>query len=206
MLLCDIGNTNIHFYKKGASWSSKADIRKLQDIDEKFFYISVNERLKERLKELKNGFDLAPYIKIDTAYKGLGIDRIAACKAIENGVIVDAGSAITVDIVAGGLHLGGYIMPGLFAFQKSFSVISSKLDMTINPNIALDTLPQSSLEAISYGTIRSILLMIKESQKDKMLYFTGGDGKFFAKFFDNSIYDGSLVFRGMLKTIEELNL
>ena len=203
MLLCEIGNTNIHFYKKGATWSKKATAKNLLEIDEKFYYINVNESLKNKLLQMKNGIDLEPFFFLDTAYKGLGIDRIAACKAVDNGVIVDAGSAITVDIMAAGLHLGGYIMPGLFAFQQSFSEISPKLNMTLNPNIPLDIFPQNTLEAISYGTIKSIILMLKESQKDKKLYFTGGDGKFFAKFFDNAIYDGSLIFKGMLKVIDE---
>ncbi len=206
MLLCEIGNTNIHFYKKGASWSKKAIVKNLSDIEEQFYYINVNEKLKSKLNELENAINLEPFIEIDTIYKGLGIDRVAACKAIDNGVIVDAGSAITVDIMAGGLHLGGYIMPGLFALQKSFSDISPRLDMTINPNIALDVFPQNTLEAISYGAVKPIILMLKESQKDKRLYFTGGDGKFFAKFFDNAIYDGSLIFKGMLKVIDEKGL
>ena len=206
MLLCEIGNTNIHFYKKGASWSKKAIVKNLSDIEERFYYINVNEKLKSKLNELENAINLEPFIEIDTIYKGLGIDRVAACKAIDNGVIVDAGSAITVDIMAGGLHLGGYIMPGLFALQKSFSDISPRLDMTINPNIALDVFPQNTLEAISYGAVKPIILMLKESQKDKRLYFTGGDGKFFAKFFDNAIYDGSLIFKGMLKVIDEKGL
>ncbi len=206
MLLCEIGNTNIHFYKKGASWSKKASAKNLLDVKEKFYYINVNEKLKSKLNELENATNLEPFMEIDTIYKGLGIDRIAACKAIDNGVIVDAGSAITVDIMAGGLHLGGYIMPGLFALQKSFADISPRLDMTINPNIALDIFPQNSLEAISYGAIKPIILMLKETQKDKRLYFTGGDGKFFAKFFDNAIYDGSLIFKGMMKVLETKGL
>jgi len=201
MLLCEIGNTNIHFYKKGATWSKRATIKNLLDIDEKIYYINVNDSLKEKLKSLDNAIDLEPDIVIDTAYNGLGVDRVAACKAIDNGVIVDAGSAITVDIMAGGLHLGGYIMPGLFALQQSFASISPRLDMRINPNIALDALPQNSLEAISYGIVKPIILMLKESQKDKKLYFTGGDGKFFAKFFDNAIYDESLIFKGMMKVL-----
>ncbi len=205
MLLCEIGNTNIHFYKKGASWSKKATIKNLLDVDEKFYYINVNEKLKSKLNDMENATDLEPFLEIDTIYKGLGIDRVAACKAIDNGVIVDAGSAITVDIMAGGLHLGGYIMPGLFALQKSFSEISPRLDMTLNPNIDLDVFPQNSLEAISYGAIKPIILMLKDSQKDKRLYFTGGDGKFFAKFFDNAIYDGSLIFKGMMKVLKGIS-
>ncbi len=205
MLLCEIGNTNIHFYQKGAKWSSKATIGNLLDIDEKFYYINVNEKLKSKLNDMENAIDLEPFLEIDTIYKGLGADRVAACKAVDNGVIVDAGSAITVDIMAGGLHLGGYIMPGLFALQKSFADISPRLDMTINPNIALDVFPQNSLEAISYGAIKPIILMLRESQKDKRLYFTGGDGKFFAKFFDNAIYDGSLIFKGMMKVLKGIS-
>jgi len=203
MLLCEIGNTNIHFYKKGANWRKRANIKNISQIEEKFYYINVNEQLKSKLQNLSNAVDLEPFIQIDTAYKGLGIDRIAACKAVDEGVIVDAGSAITVDIMAGGLHLGGYIMPGLFALQECFGSISPKLDMSINPNTPLDLLPQNSLEAISYGAIKPVILMLKESQKDKKLYFTGGDGKFFAKFFDNAIYDGSLIFKGMLNAIQE---
>ncbi len=206
MLLCEIGNTNIHFYKKGASWNKKATIKNILDVKERFYYINVNEKIKSKLDSLENAIDLEPFLKIDTIYKGLGVDRVAACKAIDNGVIVDAGSAITVDIMAGGVHLGGYIMPGLFALQKSFSEISPRLDMTLNPNIDLDIFPQNSLEAISYGAIKPIILMLKESQKDKKLYFTGGDGKFFAKFFDNAIYDGSLIFKGMSKVLKTKGL
>ena len=35
---------------------------------------------------------------------------------------------------------------------------------------------------------------------------TGGDGKFFSKFFSNSIFDRTLIFRGMLKAIKNAHL
>ncbi len=203
MILCDIGNTNIHFYQNGTLWRELSSIKNLPNKEEKFYYISVNKKLSEYLSKIINAINLEPFFNLDTIYDGLGVDRTAACKAVDNGMIVDAGSAITVDIMANGVHLGGYIMPGLFALQKSFADISAKLDIKINPNIALDILPQNSSEAVSYGAIKPIFLILQESKKDKKIYFTGGDGKFFAKFFDNSIYDNSLVFRGMLKVIRE---
>ncbi len=206
MLLCDIGNTNIHFYKNGATWSKRARVKNISSIEENFFYISVNDQISDYLQNSENAKNLEPYIRIDTIYKNMGIDRVVACKAIENGVIVDAGSAITVDIVAGGIHLGGYIMPGLISLQDAYAAISKKLDMTLQPNVSLEALPQNTLEAISYGAIKPIILMIQESKKDKKVYFTGGDGKFFAKFFEDSVYDGTIVFRGMLKTIKERGL
>ena len=45
--------------------------------------------------------------------------------------------------------------------------------------------------------------MLKDTCKDKKVYFTGGDGQFFSKFFKKSIYDRALIFRGMKKAIEE---
>ncbi len=206
MILCDIGNTNIHFYQDGIVWKKIANFKNIASIEEKFYYISVNEKLDAYLLKSDKAVDISSFFDLDTAYEGLGIDRLAACKAVENGMIVDAGSAITIDIVANGIHLGGYIMPGLFAQQKSFSEISTKLDIRLNPNIDLELLPQNSAEALSYGAIKPILLMLQDSKRDKKIYFTGGDGKFFAKFFKDSIYDDSLIFKGMLKAIHEKNL
>jgi type III pantothenate kinase len=48
--------------------------------------------------------------------------------------------------------------------------------------------------------------MLEDTCKDKTIYFTGGDGKFFSKFFKNSIHDRSLIFRSMLEVIEKEKL
>ncbi len=173
--------------------------------DVKVFYVSVSKKGEERLLHAApNAVNLAPFMKLDTMYKGLGIDRIAACNAIQDGVIVDAGSAITLDVMQNGMHLGGYILPGLAAYEETYKRISPALAFPLSPGVCLDSLPQSTSEAISYGVIKSILVMIKHSSKSKALYFTGGDGKFLSKFFEDSIYDASLVFQGMIKTVERL--
>jgi len=204
-LLCDIGNTHIHFYHKGRIWheAHKKVISISSGVD--VFYISVSAKGEEKLLSLApNAINLAPYMRLDTMYSGLGIDRVAACNAIEDGVIVDAGSAITLDIMQNGMHLGGYILPGLAAYEAAYRGVSQALAHSLNPSVSLDTLPQCTKDAISYGAVKSILVMIKNSSKSKNLYFTGGDGKFLSKFFDDSIYDSSIVFRGMQKTVEKL--
>jgi type III pantothenate kinase len=45
--------------------------------------------------------------------------------------------------------------------------------------------------------------MINKLKRNKKVYFTGGDGKFFTKYIDG-IYIKDLVFRGMLLTIKEM--
>ncbi|PCI92632.1 hypothetical protein COB11_06900, partial [Candidatus Aerophobetes bacterium] len=48
--------------------------------------------------------------KIDKTayYETMGIDRIIICESIQDGVIIDAGSAVTVDIVNNGVSIRYY--------------------------------------------------------------------------------------------------
>lgn len=204
MVLCDIGNRYFHFYRHGRVWKER--VGKIEQLDplEQVYYISVNPNgTKKLLNQVASALNLAPYFRLDTQYRGLGIDRAAACLAVNDGLIVDAGSAITVDIMQSGMHLGGYILPGIATFLESYSSISPSLKSGINFAINFAALPQNTQDAISYGVLKSILLMIKDSSKAKSVYFTGGDGKFLSKFFESSIYDESLIFKGMMRVIEE---
>ncbi len=206
MILCDIGNSNADFYQDGKVWTMQHQQFKEFVATEKVYYISVCEALKVTLQSKNNFIDLEPFFEFDTIYQGMGIDRIAACSTIRDGMIVDAGSAITVDIMSGGMHLGGFILPGLSAYEKCYASISPRLMLPINPSVSLDALPQKTNDAISYGVIKSIIMLLEITCKDKRIFFTGGDGKFFSKFFSNAIFDRTLIFRGMLKTIKEAQL
>jgi len=64
-------------------------------------------------------------------------------------------------------------------------------------------LPLTTKEQISYGIIASIKALIEKQSEAKTLYFTGGDGKFLSTFFDDALYDETLVFQGILKTIKD---
>ena len=203
MILCDIGNHNADFFHNGKIWTlNLADFQTYKP-EEKVYYISVNEFLSKKLKDSTNFINIESLFDFDTIYQGMGIDRIAACTAVNDGMVVDAGSAITVDIMSNSIHLGGFIMPGLSSYEKCFVDISDRLKFRLNPNIELEALPQKTTNALSYGTIKPILMILGDSCKDKKIYFTGGDGKFFSKYFKNSIYDRTLIFRGMKATIEK---
>jgi len=201
MILCDIGNTYFHFNKDGRIFDEIICSLK----NKKIYFISVNDKkTKELLKKNPNSVDLSKYVKFNTSYQGLGVDRIMACKTISEGVVIDAGSAITIDVMANNLHLGGYILPGIKAINDSYANISDKLDIKFNFNLDNLILPTNTTEAISYGGIGMIISFIQKVSKNQKIYFTGGDGSYLSKFFDNSIYIKDLVFRGMRKTIEEI--
>ncbi|WP_024953929.1 type III pantothenate kinase [Sulfurospirillum arcachonense] len=202
MILCDIGNSNVDFYHDGKIWSQSLKEFEEYIPKENIYYISVNEEINLRLKNIKYFINIQDYFQFDTIYQGMGVDRVAACYTVSDGIVVDAGSAITVDVMSGGLHLGGYILPGINAYEGCYSSISDRLNTRINPNVILDALPQKTGDAVSYAVIKSIFMLLEETCRDKTIFFTGGDGKFFSKFFNKSIYDRSLIFRGMLKAIQ----
>jgi type III pantothenate kinase len=203
MILCDIGNTHYHILQ--SSKIHNIPLNKSIDIlkGEKVYFISVNEDATQKLQLVaKESINLKAYADVNSAYKGLGVDRAVACSAIDVGVVVDAGTAITVDVVHDNNHLGGYILPGLGSYKRLFSKISDILDKDTNFAVDIKALPQNTRDAISYGVLNPIILSIQAVAKENKIYFTGGDGKYLSKYFDKAIYDEQLVFRGMREIIK----
>ena len=203
MTLCDVGNTNASFFENGKITKIKLENFKDFKSDEKIYFISVNDEMTGKLQNLPKFVNLEPYFELDTIYEGLGIDRIASCYAIKNGLIIDAGSAITIDVMMNSMHLGGAIIPGISHVLKACEAISPRLKISLNSQVSLDALPQKTADAVSYGVIKPILLLIESMANGSKIYFTGGDGEFLSRFFTTSIYDRMLVFRGMQKLIEQ---
>ena len=203
MTLCDVGNTNATFFENGKITKIKLENFKDFKSDERIYFISVNDEMTQRLRGLSKFVNLEPYFELDTIYSGLGIDRVASCYAVKNGLIIDAGSAITMDVMMDSMHLGGTIMPGISHLLKACQAISPRLKISLNSQIDLDALPQKTADAVSYGIIKPILLLIENMANGSKIYFTGGDGEFLSRFFTDSIYDRMLVFRGMQKLIEQ---
>lgn len=206
MILCDIGNSYFHFFYRNRIWREESNRLSPKSESVPIYYISVNPRSEKKLLEShKNCINAEPFINLDTIYQGLGVDRKAACLAVDNGIIVDCGSAITIDIMQEGIHLGGYILPGINLFKKMFSNIDA-LKMDFNLDVSLQAIPQNTRDALSYGCIKSIILAIQDIARDNYIYFTGGDGKYLSRFFNQSIFDNTLVFKGMTKAINSRKL
>ena len=203
IFLADIGNTHFHIYNgENVEHIPHADaIDKYKDTH--LYYISVNEQFSQDISHIKTWKNISSALKIKGEYETMGIDRKALCLSRGNGVFIDAGSAITVDIVVKGEYKGGFILPGLKAYIKTYQDISPVLDTYIDKALNLDKLSFTTKEQISYGIIASIKALIEKHSDKKQRYFTGGDGEFLATFFDDAVYDETLVFQGMMKVIKE---
>lgn len=203
MTLIDIGNTTACVYKNNHTQRIIIPDFNINNYKEKVFYISVNTKFKDFPS---NFINLEPYFKLNTSYIGLGVDRIASCYYIKSGIIVDAGSAITVDKMEDGKHLGGFILPGIQAYLNAYYNISPRLKHELNTNINLQSLPNTTKDAISYGILTSVINSIKSYAKNDVIYLTGGDSKILEKYLNDVIIETNLIFKGMQKLINDLNL
>ena len=202
VLLADIGNTHFHIYD-----GQKVEHLRYADAITKYgsstlYYISVKHQLAEEIAHISKWKNISDWIYIEGEYDTMGIDRKALCLSHRDGLFVDAGSAITVDVVEDGKYMGGFILPGIKVYLESYKAISSALDTDISKKLNLTELPTTTKEQISYGIIASIKALIEKHSKTKKLYFTGGDGEFLSRFFENAIYDETLVFTGMQQAIK----
>ena len=202
-LLADIGNTHIHLYDGKKVEHLKYDEAVSQYRQESICYISVNHAIEKQIGNHTKWRNISGLMKLEGEYSSMGIDRKALCLSHRDGLFVDAGSAITVDVVENGVYQGGFILPGLKAMLKAYAGISPALDTVLNKGVSLDTLPLTTKDGISYGIIASIKTVIEKQQKGKKVYFTGGDGKYFSSFFEGSVFDETLVFRGMQHALEK---
>ena len=128
----------------------------------------------------------------------IGIDRLLAAYAATElygdapMLIIDAGSAITVDVVQNRMFCGGAILPGLTTLSKTYPIISDKLPTVPIPRypdcakIPPPVFPGKSTEdaihcGLYWGTIGAIMQfcgMFFRRSEDVRLILAGGDSQY----------------------------
>ncbi|MDH3388169.1 MAG: type III pantothenate kinase [Gammaproteobacteria bacterium] len=144
----------------------------------------------------------------------LGVDRwlalIGAAGMVDGDcIVIDAGSAVTVDLLrADGQHLGGAILPGINTSLDRFRQIFSHIDFA-DPRIAETGAPGCSTEAaiqIDYahdtlaGINEVVTRWIQRLDRNATLLLAGGDAYRVQRSLEipgRIVPD--LVFRGMLR-------
>jgi type III pantothenate kinase len=212
MILCDIGNSTFHFLVNEKEYKISVN-EKLEQLDflknnmSDVYFISVNEKgTKEFKDKFPHGVNLAENLKFNTKYSNnLGVDRVVACKFINDGIVVDFGSAITVDVIENKQHLGGFIMTGFDKLKNSYEEISPKLSFDFNRNLNIEELPLNTNNAISFSIIKMVTAPIIELQEkyNKKLIITGESSRYFHQYFTNFIYEDRLIFNSMKQIIKE---
>ena len=164
---------------------------------------------------------VAEDLGVKNAYRDpgrLGADRwmalIAAAEMVSgNAIVLDAGSAITVDLLrADGQHLGGAILPGIHTslddFKRIFSHIDfddSAIDRTEEPGCSTEeaihiNYPDSPIEYLP----RLVNRWIGYLDNDATLLLAGGDAvRVQCALGQQSRIVPDLVFRGMNRLVSQ---
>ena len=144
----------------------------------------------------------------------LGVDRLAAAVGAMSQVggdcvIVDFGSAITIDLVENGVFRGGNISPGVAMRFRALHDYTLRLPKCLPTDEILEV-GTSTLKAIEQGVMQGITNEIEgyithfyEKNVKLSLIFTGGDAKYFVKRIKNAIFAKyDLVICGLNRILE----
>ncbi|MDH3636141.1 MAG: type III pantothenate kinase [Gammaproteobacteria bacterium] len=171
--------------------------------------------VKQFDKAVTRFVSVAEVLGVKNAYRDpgrLGADRwmalIAASEMVSgNAIVIDAGSAITLDLLRGdGQHLGGAILPGIHTSLEDFKRIFSHVDFDDSAIARTDEPGCSTEEAIHINYAHSpieflprlVNRWISHLDNDATLLLTGGDAarvQFALEQQSRIVPD--LVFRGM---------
>lgn len=119
----------------------------------------------------------------------LGVDRwlgmLAALRSAPEGfIMVDSGTAMTIDVVdASGVHQGGYIVPGLKLLRRSLE-LNTKIQLGRGKPGDDFALGQSTDDAVYNGTSMMAVGLIEEVRQkypDLSVFLAGGDAETLAK-------------------------
>ena len=94
-------------------------------------------------------------------------------------IVVDAGSAVTLDVLrADGYHLGGYILPGIALMRESLWSGTRQVKAGLGESALID--PAVHTEgAVNHGSLLSIIATIEKIAKTypSRLILTGGSAE-----------------------------
>lgn len=164
----------------------------------------------KRYIELTNRTSTPMNIKYDNAHL-LGRDRIAAAVGAmskvpgENVLVIDAGTAITLDVVnSNGTFLGGNISPGLSIRFQALNNYTDKLPL-VTAEGEIPIIGHDTITAIRSGVVLGLVSEIEGYIKrianelgELKVFITGGDCHFLASQINNPlIVDENLLANGL---------
>lgn len=179
---------------------------------------ALAEQLRRRMPLVIDFAPAATPVPLANLYdtpETLGADRLAAAVGAaelypgRDLLIVDFGTAITVDLVEQGAYKGGNISPGVKMRFRALHDYTARLPLAdiTDERLRLGT---TTLSAIEQGVMQGVAneiegYMAAFSEKNKKIstIFTGGDAKYFVKRIKNAIFaDCELVVCGLNRILD----
>ena len=182
-----------------------------------------SKQLLERRVQYVLCFDRSTPLPIEVDYDRttLGSDRIAAAVgavelygADKQIVVIDAGTAITIDFVDCGVYRGGNISPGVDMRLEALHDKTATLPLCAPRALEDEQLRvgHNTADAIVFGVMQSGFYEVKGyidtfcKKNDKnLIIFIGGDAEYFVNQIKSAIFAGRKVMYSGLNRILEYN-
>ncbi|NVK58015.1 MAG: type III pantothenate kinase [Alteromonadaceae bacterium] len=145
----------------------------------------------------------------------MGVDRWLAMLGAANltskpYAVIDAGTAITVDFVANGQHLGGWIAPGFHTMKKALLENTTRVfedqNIPAQLNMGDDTEKCVAMGCLAslQGIYWSAKRILNNQFKENVIFFTGGDKKLLTSVCEgDSLTAANLVIDGLARYAEK---
>jgi len=224
VLVVDAGNTAIKwvvFHNDEIVWRGRDESIDGQSFSIDFVYFaSVRDELANEalLDCIYEKYPNAICVNLDVQKKAcnvmnaydephrLGVDRWLGVLSVYHQfkgavVIVDAGTAIKIDVVNGdGKHLGGYITPSREMMEASLVSNTGRIRFSEKDMHDMNGLPKNTGHAVRMGCNEMILGFIERILKRypaSKYEFTGGNGKYLmSELMIDGTFDPDLVVKG----------
>lgn len=171
------------------------DLTRIEGLNQARISSVANRALAERLREqVQQQFNVEMQIaRVSSIVSGvscgyteletLGIDRWLAVVAAYQRylgpvLVVDAGSAITIDLIGPqGVHLGGYISPGLRLMREALWQGTAKVQVDRVESLNMLVPGTCTQDAVNRGCLLAVVATIEKlaSQYPASIVITGGD-------------------------------
>ena len=156
---------------------------------------------------IRNGYDTPETLGADRLAAAVGAALVAEGRA---ALVVDFGTAITVDYVSGdGTYRGGAISPGMGMRFQALHRYTARLPLCretaeerLYGTTTTSCIEQGVMNGIAFE-IEGYIARFRRENADICIIFTGGAAKNFAKRIKNAIFaDCELVFLGLNRILE----
>jgi type III pantothenate kinase len=138
------------------------------------------------LKKINNLYDHIP-LKMDYS-KTLGVDRVMCAlsayhqkAAMDNALIIDAGTFTTIDFIEKNIYRGGMIIPGdatiIQSYQNGSNLYEKKLELKKESKYPLKTTSDCITQSIPLMLLATYEKIFREQEIHK-IFITGGNRDF----------------------------
>lgn len=176
----------------------------------------INAQLTDTLTQVGMPFEFAkvnanhPLLKSNYDPNQLGVDRWLQMLGLVGNAcqqcVVGAGTALTIDLIDDGVHLGGYILPNvymqrhaLYAGTHQIAVKAGRFDST--------KLGTTTFDAVNHGVLFGIISAITNIQQtypDFQMTLTGGGSVILLPHLADVAVDEDLLLKGLIRYFEKV--